>query len=209
MFEPVVILGQVGGNTELVRHFVLHHILHTTWKLILGKSLFFGNFFLLNNLSGLVTSWPHLRVQEAGNTQLSLSQAEGQAVVGEDVGRVEALIVQEVRTEVMDDGAECEAVPEGSWQVLNPHIVVVRHNPPSPDLNKRFSCWLKLTNLPWELWDLGPPQETSFLTECQHGISCCAVSGQQSWNSANSNILCSIQEFECCFFFLWRNLFII
>ena len=163
------------------------------------QKFFLGNFFLLNNMYGLVTSWPHLRVQEAGNTQLSLSQAEGQAVVGEDVGRVEALIVQEVRTEVMDDGAECEAVPEGSWQVLNPHIVVVRHNPPSPDLNKRFSCWLKLTNLPWELWDLGPPQETSFLTECQHGISCCAVSGQQSWNSANSNILCSIHKFECCF----------
>ena len=64
-------------------------------------------------LGGHLTS-PHLRVQEAGNAQLSLSEAEGEAVVGEDVGRVETFIVQEVRSKVMDDRAECEAVPEGS-----------------------------------------------------------------------------------------------
>ena len=150
--------------------------------------------FLLNNLSGFVTSWPHLRVQEAGNTQLSLSQAEGQAVVGEDVGRVEALIVQEMRPEVMDDGAECEAVPEGSWQVLNPHIVVVRHNPSCPDLNKRFSCRLELTNLPWELWHLGPPLQTSsvWLGMSTWDQLLLSSVGSESWHSANSNIHCSM-----------------
>ena len=107
MFEPVVILGQVGGNTQSVRHFVLHHILHKTGKLSANFPRDFLGTFLFSPSA-------HLRVQEAGNTQLSLSQAEGQAVVGEDVGRVEALIVQEMRPEVMDDGAECEAVPEGS-----------------------------------------------------------------------------------------------
>ena len=45
---------------------------------------------------------------------MSLSQTEGQPVVDEDVSRVKTLIVHQVRSEVMDDGAESEAVPEGS-----------------------------------------------------------------------------------------------
>ena len=75
-----------------------------------------------------------LRVQEAGNTQLCLSQTEGQAVVVQHVRRLEALVVQEVRPEVVDDGTESQAVPEGGGHVVNPHVLVVPHHSSSPDL---------------------------------------------------------------------------
>ena len=39
MFKPVIVLGQVGDNAELVRHLILHHILHSIRKVSFDSPL--------------------------------------------------------------------------------------------------------------------------------------------------------------------------
>ena len=49
--------------------------------------------------------------------------------------RVEATVVEQVGSEVVEDGTEGEAGPEGPGHVLDPDVVVAGHHSPYPDLN--------------------------------------------------------------------------
>ena len=81
------------------------------------------------------TSQTHLGVQQTGNTELSLGKTEGEAVVLQNVLGVEAVVVNELRSKVVEDGTEGEAGPEGPGHVLDPDVVVAGHHSPYPDLN--------------------------------------------------------------------------
>lgn len=57
------------------------------------------------------------RVQEGGDVEGLLGDAEGVGVVLPDVGGVEGVVVEEVGPEVVDDGVEGQSVAEGGAQV--------------------------------------------------------------------------------------------
>ena len=51
---------------------------------------------------------------------------------------MEAAVVEQVGSEVVEDGTEGEAVSEGGGHVLYPHILVAGDHPDCPDLKKDF-----------------------------------------------------------------------
>jgi hypothetical protein len=77
-----------------------------------------------------------LRVEKGGDAQLVLGGLEGQRVVFEYGGRLQRVEVDEVRPEMVDDGAEGEAVAEGGGQVGDVDVGVGRGDPLAPDLQR-------------------------------------------------------------------------
>jgi len=80
-----------------------------------------------------------LRIQQRRNVQLLLGQSECVSVVFADIFRVERLVIKEIWSEVVDDGVEGQAVPEGSGQVGDVNVGVVGSHLAAPDLERSQS----------------------------------------------------------------------
>ena len=61
------------------------------------------------------------------------------SVVFADIFRVERLVIKEIWSEVVDDGVEGQAVPEGSGQVGDVNVGVVGSHLAAPDLERSQS----------------------------------------------------------------------
>jgi len=85
-----------------------------------------------------------LRVEQAGDAELLLGDPEGQAVVVQDVARVETLhtAAQQAGPEVVNQGAEGDPVPPALVHVQDVHILIERSHTPAPDLQGVYSSLL-------------------------------------------------------------------
>jgi len=76
------------------------------------------------------------RIEEGGDVEGFLGQAEGVCVVLPDVGRVQRVVVEEVGPEVVDDGVEGQAVPEGGAQVGDVDVWIIGRHLAAPNLER-------------------------------------------------------------------------
>ena len=79
-----------------------------------------------------------LWVEEAGNAELLLSHPVGEGVVPQHVLPAQAGELDELRPEVVDEGAEGEPVPPAGVHVDDVDILVGVRHPTTPDLRKTF-----------------------------------------------------------------------
>ena len=87
-----------------------------------------------------------LRVEQAGDAELLLGHSEGQAVVVQDVARVETLntAAQQAGPEVVYQGAEGDPVPPALVHVQDVHILIERSHASAPDLGEKYTLVTEL-----------------------------------------------------------------
>ena len=117
VLELVVVLRHVRHDAELVRHLVVCHVLHS-WQSVERRHQ--------SDSPGGPADWQY-RAQSRQDGRRGCCSAE--------CPRVEAVVVNKLRSKVVEDGTEGEAGPEGPGHVLDPDVVVAGHHSPYPDLN--------------------------------------------------------------------------
>ena len=75
-----------------------------------------------------------LGVQQRGDPKLLLGHVEGQTVVPEHIVRIQAVIVNEMRIVMVDNGAEAETIPPARRHVDDVDILVLGRDPLGPGL---------------------------------------------------------------------------